>query len=72
MILIVCRLVQEALEHVMRNRTTVIIAHRLSTIRSADEIVCMKNGEVVEKGTHNELMELQGSYYHLVSQQVFS
>ena len=65
-------MVQEALEHVMRNRTTVIIAHRLSTIRSADEIVCMKNGEVVEKGSHTELMELQGFYYNLVSQQVFS
>ena len=56
----------------MRNRTTVIIAHRLSTIRSADEIVCMKNGEVVERGTHTELMERQGFYHNLVSQQVFS
>ena len=64
------KIVQEALEKLMKGRTVVVIAHRLSTIRNADNIVCMKNGSVVEQGTHDELMELKGSYHKLVSTQI--
>jgi ABC-type multidrug transport system fused ATPase/permease subunit len=63
-------MVQEALERVMRNRTILIIAHRLSTIRNADNIVCMKAGEVVEQGTHTFLMEKKGAYFNLINTQI--
>ncbi|CAH1394581.1 unnamed protein product [Nezara viridula] len=58
-------IVQEALDNAMRGRTTLIIAHRMSTVRKADVIYAMKEGCVVEKGTHSELMELRGYYYSL-------
>lgn len=64
-------LVQQAIDNIMRGRTTVIIAHRLSTIKSADDIVCMRGGKVVERGTHDELMRLDGVYANLVRRQVF-
>lgn len=62
--------VQQALNSVMSHRTTVIVAHRLSTIRDADTIIVLKNGQVVEKGTHSELMSRAGEYASLVSVQV--
>ena len=63
------RLVQEALERLMKNRTTIVIAHRLSTIANADLICVMQEGKIVERGTHHELMELGCVYKHLVDMQ---
>ncbi len=60
------KLVQDALEKLMKNRTSVIIAHRLSTIQHADLIVVMKDGAIVEQGSHQELIELKGNYHNLV------
>lgn len=65
------RLVQEALENLMRNRTTVVIAHRLSTIRNADEICVMHEGAIVERGRHEELIDLDGYYKKLCDMQSF-
>ncbi|MBZ0251878.1 MAG: ATP-binding cassette domain-containing protein, partial [Candidatus Methylomirabilis sp.] len=59
------RLVQAALEVLMKDRTTLVIAHRLSTIQSADRIVVLKAGRIVEEGTHRELMDLGGEYRRL-------
>ena len=59
------RLVQDALEHLMKTRTTVAIAHRLSTIKNADEICVINEGEIVEPGTHDELIALDGYYKKL-------
>lgn len=64
-------LVQEALENLMRNRTTIVIAHRLSTIRNADEICVMYEGKIVERGTHDELLQLDGYYKRLSAMQSF-
>ncbi|WP_116769348.1 ABC transporter ATP-binding protein [Maribacter litoralis] len=63
------RLVQDALEKMMMNRTSIVIAHRLSTIQNADTIVVLQKGEIVEQGTHNELLELNGTYHKLVQMQ---
>ena len=63
------RLVQDALEKMMQNRTSVVIAHRLSTIQNADTIVVLKKGEIVEKGTHEELMKSRKGYKKLVEMQ---
>ena len=59
------KLVQEALENLMKNRTSIVIAHRLSTIKKADEICVMKNACVIERGKHEELLNLKGNYYKL-------
>ncbi|CAO3649964.1 unnamed protein product [Cunninghamella blakesleeana] len=64
------RIVQYALESAARDRTTISIAHRLSTIRNADLIVVMEKGEIVEQGTHNELLALKGVYANLVEKQL--
>ena len=59
------RLVQEALERLMKTRTTIAIAHRLSTIKNADEICVLYEGEIVERGTHDELIQKNGYYKRL-------
>jgi ATP-binding cassette, subfamily B, putative efflux pump len=63
------RLVKEALQNLMVGRTTFIIAHRLSTIVNSDKIFVLKDGRIVEEGTHEELLRLGGLYHHLYSQQ---
>ena len=63
------RLVQEALENMMKNRTSIVIAHRLSTIQNADQIIVLKQGEIVEQGKHQELLDKKGIYHNLVLMQ---
>ena len=58
-------LIQQALDELCRGRTTLVVAHRLSTIKNADEIAVVSDGRIVEQGTHEELMKLQGQYYEL-------
>ena len=65
------RLVQDALENLMKNRTSLVIAHRLSTVRNADLICVFHEGKIVERGTHDELIALKGRYTHLHKMQVF-
>jgi subfamily B ATP-binding cassette protein MsbA len=65
------RLVQIALENMMQNRTSIVIAHRLSTIQKADVIVVMHKGQIVEQGSHEELLTKKGTYSKLVSMQSF-
>lgn len=65
------RLVQQALENMMKNRTSIIIAHRLSTIQKADTIIVMQKGEIVEQGSHEELIAKDGIYKKLISLQSF-
>lgn len=65
------QLVQQALDRLMEGRTTLVIAHRLSTIKNADLICVLHEGRIVEKGTHQELIELNGYYKHLVDMQNF-
>ena len=62
------RQVQEALEHLMQDRTTLVIAHRLSTVTKADKIVVLDHGEIKEEGTHQDLIQQDGLYrrlYHI-------
>ncbi|MGF1924825.1 MAG: ABC transporter ATP-binding protein [Bacteroidia bacterium] len=66
------KLVQEALNNLMQNRTSIIIAHRLSTIQHADSIIVIDKGEVVETGSHSELMSQNGLYKRLIDMQAFN
>ena len=63
------RLVQIALENMMKNRTSIVIAHRLSTIKNANTIVVMQKGKIVEQGKHQELLDKKGVYSKLVEMQ---
>jgi subfamily B ATP-binding cassette protein MsbA len=63
------RLVQDAINKMMQNRTSIVIAHRLSTIRHADEIIVLQKGKIVERGTHDQLLGLKGYYFKLVELQ---
>ena len=63
------RLVQDAINKMMANRTSIVIAHRLSTIRHADEIIVLQRGQIVERGTHDQLIALEGFYHKLVKMQ---
>lgn len=65
------KFVQVALENMMQNRTSIVIAHRLSTIQKADKIVVMQSGKIVEQGSHEELIALNGTYTRLVNMQSF-
>ena len=65
------KLVQNALESLMQNRTTIVIAHRLSTIKKADEICVLHEGKIVERGKHEELLSLNGYYKRLCDMQSF-
>ena len=62
-------MVQEAFDRLMEGRTSFIVAHRLSTIRNADEILVMKDGSIVEQGSHDELMAKDGFYQNLYNSQ---
>ncbi len=66
------KLVQEALNNLMQNRTSVVIAHRLSTIQHANQIVVIDKGQIVEQGTHHELLAKKGLYYRLIEMQTFN
>jgi subfamily B ATP-binding cassette protein MsbA len=63
-------LVQDALQRLMQNRTTLLVAHRLSTVQNADKIMVIKDGKIVEAGTHAELLKKDGLYAQLVAAQL--
>lgn len=63
------KLIQKAIESITRDRTTIVIAHRLSTIRNSDKIIVLKNGEIVEMGSHKELIDLDGYYKSMLEKQ---
>lgn len=64
------KVIMENLNHFFKNKTAVVIAHRLSTVKNADQIVVLDKGKIIEKGTHQELINLKGSYYNLVKNQL--
>ena len=67
--LVINELIQNAIEYLLKDRTSFLIAHRLSTIRNADLILVVMNGKIVEQGTHTELLKKQGNYYRLYTRQ---
>jgi ATP-binding cassette subfamily B protein len=64
------RVIMDNLDQFFKGRTVVVVAHRLSTVRKADQIVVLEKGEIAEKGTHQELVDKKGVYYHLVKDQL--
>jgi ATP-binding cassette subfamily B protein len=64
------KIIMENLNQFFKNKTAVVIAHRLSTVKNADQIVVLDKGKIIEKGTHNELINLKGNYYNLVKNQL--
>ena len=62
--------ITQNLNNTLEGKTTVVIAHRLSTVKSADLIIVLDKGEIVEKGTHNELLNLKGFYFTLINNQL--
>ncbi|MBR3928458.1 MAG: ATP-binding cassette domain-containing protein, partial [Clostridia bacterium] len=62
-------LIQNDLKDVLKNRTTFIIAHRISSVKNADLILVLKDGRIVERGTHKELLSMEGEYYNMVQDQ---
>ena len=63
------KLIQKAMDRLMKNRTSFIIAHRLSTVRDADKIIVIEDGHIIEQGTHEELLEHKGYYYNTLNAQ---
>ena len=63
------KIIQEAMDKLMENRTSFIIAHRLSTVRNADKIIVIENGTIIEQGTHEELLKQKGYYYNTLNTQ---
>ncbi|MDD6285075.1 MAG: ABC transporter ATP-binding protein, partial [Firmicutes bacterium] len=59
------RHIEHGMDRLMANRTTFVIAHRLSTVRNADAIMVLENGEILERGSHEQLLEMHGRYYEL-------
>ena len=59
------KLIEEGMDSLMKGRTTFVIAHRLSTVRNADEIIVLEHGNIIERGTHDQLIAAKGRYYHL-------
>ena len=59
------RMIEQGMDHLMQNRTTFVIAHRLSTVRNANAIMVLENGEIIERGNHDDLLALKGRYYEL-------
>ena len=64
------KLVQQGMDRLMEGRTTFVIAHRLSTVRNSDCIMVLEDGRIIERGTHDELIERQGKYYQLYTGKV--
>jgi ABC-type multidrug transport system fused ATPase/permease subunit len=62
-------ILQQATEKIMRGRTGIVVAHRLSTIQNAHQILVLDNGEIIERGTHHQLLEQGGAYYNLYRMQ---
>jgi subfamily B ATP-binding cassette protein MsbA len=63
-------LIKDAISKLMTGRTSIVVAHRLSTIQDADAIIVMQNGKIVEQGTHEELLDMNGTYFDLVQKQM--